>query len=308
MTIRHFHRPVVRSSQRNAVALTNFLHAGFRAQAVQQRPDLPGLAKGIVNHKNVFRIVAQVGRNHVPNLEAHREGAHQHHDGHHILHDDDDFAVNRLGLEPERTADNLDGLRLLDQEGRYDTGQDTQNHDEAQNQQHIDRRNRLEDGYLVLQQAGNRRTERLRQQDGQQHRDAADERTLRDDFQEDAALVGTYQAPGGHFLGPEARQGGGHIDIIEHCKCKEQDAHRQQQVYETSVPELNGLRPIFIPIIQEIHVPKRNQPNIIVLALVHPEILFAPIQDVTLPGLQVGTRIGHHKADATAGIAHVFVV
>ncbi len=49
----------------------------------------------------------------MPNLEPHREGAYQHHDCHHILHDDNDFAINRLGLEPERTAYNLNGLRLL---------------------------------------------------------------------------------------------------------------------------------------------------------------------------------------------------
>ena len=50
------------------------------------------------------------------------------------------------------------------------------------------------------------------------------------------------------------------------------------------------------------------KPDFIVLALVHPEILFAPIQDVTLPGLEVGIRISHHKADSAAGVAHPLVI
>ena len=308
MSVRHFHGPVVRSSQRNAVTLADFLHAGLLPPLIQQRPDLPGLAESIIDHEDVLGIVTKVRRYHVPNLEANRQGAHQHHHGHNILNHDNDLAVNRLGLEPKRSPDNLNRLRFLDEQRRDNTGKDTQHQDKSEHQQDIDWCNGLENRHLILQNSGSRRRKRFGQQDGQQHRDSADEGALGNHFEEDAALVGTYQAPGGHLLGPEAREGRGHIDIIEHSKCQEQDAHGQQQVHETAVAELDGLRPIFIPIIQEIHVPERNQPNIIVLAFVPPEILFAPIQDVTLPGLKVGARIGHHKADAAAGVAHEFVV
>ena len=95
--------------------MPHLFHAGFSTQAVQQRPNLPSLAEGIVNHEDILSIVAQVGRNQEPDLKTHCKGAHQHDDGHHVLHDDDDFAINRLGLESERAAHNLDRLRFLNQ-------------------------------------------------------------------------------------------------------------------------------------------------------------------------------------------------
>ena len=82
----------------------------------------------------------------------------------------------------------------------------------------------------------------------------------------------------------------------------------QQQVYEASVTKLDGLRSVPAPFFEKIHIPERNNPDFIVLAFVHPEILFTPIQDVTLPSLKVGARIGHHKADAASGVAHTFIM
>ena len=102
-------------------------------------------------------------------LEPHREGAHQHYDGHHILNYDDDFAIYRLGLEPERAAYNFYGLRLLDKQRRHYAGKDAQHGYKAQNQQYIDGCNSLEDRNPVIQQAGNRRGECFRKQDGHQH-------------------------------------------------------------------------------------------------------------------------------------------
>ena len=127
-------------------------------------------------------------------------------------------------------------------------------------------------------------------------------------FQEDAALVGTNKAPGGHLLCPETRQGRRHVDIVQHGKRQEQYAHGQQQVYEAAVTKLDGLRSVPGPFFEKIHIPERNNPDFIVLAFVHPEILFTPIQDVAMPGLQVCTWISHHKADAASGVAHTFIM
>ena len=241
MSVRHFHGPVVRSSQRNAVTLADFLHAGLLPPLIQQRTDLPGLAKGIVYYQDVLGIVTQVRRYHVPNLEANRQGAHQHHHGHDILNHDNDLAVNRLGLESERAAHNLDGLRLLDQQGRHKAGQDSEYHDKAQYKQHIDRRNRLENGYLVLKNPGGRRRKRFGQQDGQQHRDGTDNGAFRDNFEENAPFLSSYQTPGGHFLGSETGQRRGHIDIVQHSKGQQKQAHSQKQVYEAAVAELDSI-------------------------------------------------------------------
>ena len=82
MSVRHFHRQVVRSAQRNTITLPHFFHTGLSTKAVQQRTDLPGLAKGIVYNQDVLGIVTKVRRYHVPNLEANRQGAHHHHHGH----------------------------------------------------------------------------------------------------------------------------------------------------------------------------------------------------------------------------------
>ena len=308
VTVRHFHRPVVRSAQRNTITLPHFFHAGLLPPFIQQWTDLPGLAKGIVYYQDVLGIVTKVRRYHVPNLEANRQGAHQHHHGHNILNHDNDLAVNRLGLEPKRSPDNLNRLRFLDEQRRDNTGKDTQHQDKSEHQQDIDWCNGLENRHLILQNSGSRRRKRFGQQDGQQHRDSADEGALGNHFEEDASFIGTNKAPGGHFLGPEARQGRGHIDIVQHGKRQEQDAHGKQQIHETAVAELDGIRAIPYPFIQEIHVPERNDPDLVVLAFIHPEILFTPVQDVAMPGLQVGTRISHHEADAAARVAHIFVV
>ena len=89
---------------------------------------------------------------------------------------------------------------------------------------------------------------------------------------------------------------------------KEQQAHCQEQIHQFTASEMYRSRPVVVPVFQEIHIPERNNPDFIVLAFVHPEILFTPIQDVTLPSLKVGARIGHHKADAASGVAHPFIM
>ena len=46
-------------------------------------------------------------------LEPHRESADQHYDRNDILHDDNDFAIDGLGLEPERSPDDFNRLGTL---------------------------------------------------------------------------------------------------------------------------------------------------------------------------------------------------
>ncbi|CCX54116.1 unknown [Bacteroides sp. CAG:1060] len=111
----------------------------------------------------------------MPYLQSHCDGAHQHGYGHHILHYKDYFAVDCLCLEPERTAYNLNGLCLQNQQGRHDTGQDAQHDYETENQQHVGRCDGFEDGDLIFQHSGNCGGEGFGQQYGQQHGNAADE-------------------------------------------------------------------------------------------------------------------------------------
>ena len=306
--IRKFHRPVVSPAQRNSVALSYLLHAGLLPPLVQQRTDLPSLAESIIHDQNVLGVISQVCRYQVPDLQGHRQGAHQHHHGHHILEHDDHRAINRLCLESEGAPDNLYGLRLLDKQRRNDTGQNAKHDDEPQHQQDIYRCNRVKDRNLVLQHPGGSRGKRLRQQDGQQHRNAADGCAFRDHLEEDAPFLCPHQTTGSHLLGAEARKCRGHVDIVQHRKGQEQDAHRQQQVHETPVAELDSVRAVPISRFQEIHLPERDETHIVILAFVHPKILLQPVQDGIVLGLQICTGMRHHEADTAAGVAHLFIV
>ena len=147
----NFHGHIVGPLQRDAVAQTDFLHAGFRPEAVQQRTEAGGLVEFVVYHQDVLGVVSQVRRDHVPDLEPHRECTYKHHDGNDILKDDDDLAVDGLGLHSKRSAHDLDGLRLLYEQGRNDAGDDSERKDESNHQRHIAGRNRLEDRHGILQ-------------------------------------------------------------------------------------------------------------------------------------------------------------
>ena len=67
-------------------------------------------------------------------------------------------------------------------------------------------------------------------------------------------------------------------------------------------------RPVVVPVFQEIHIPKRDYTDLVVVALIDPEVVFQPVQDLVVLGIEIGSGIGHHKTDTSSGIAHILIV
>ena len=249
------HCPVVGSEHRVAIAETDSLNTAFPIEFVDERSQIARATIFIADGDLILSVVPHRSVYHRADLKEHRERRHEHHNRDDILNDNDNLAVKGLCLEPERTADNLDRLGLLDDEGRNQTGDDTDQNREQDANKNACRRDRLEDRDVIVQRLGNRRGKSLAKQDGDNHGGSADDGALDDHFQEYPAFRRADKSSGGHLLGTEAGQRRGHIHIVKDGEQEQQEAHSGEQHHGRLVAQNQTVIVVLIAVRQEIDIP-----------------------------------------------------
>ena len=114
--------------------LHQFLHEGIHRLAVG--PSFVA-ADGIVDFHDVLRLKAQGGRDEVVRLKHHHEGTGDHHDGDHVLQDDEDLREHHLRLTAEGASHDVDRLGPRHHHGGQHTSQHTHHERQSRHQQHV---------------------------------------------------------------------------------------------------------------------------------------------------------------------------
>ena len=248
------HSPVVGAEHRVAIAETDSLNAAFRLKFVDERSQFARATIFIADGDLILRVIAHRSVDHGADLKVHRESGHEHHDRDDILNDNDDLAVKCLGLEPERSSDNLDRLGLLDDKRGNYAGDDPYQNREQDADKHAHRRDCLEDRDVIVQHLRSRRGNGLAKQDGDDHSGRADYGALDNHFQEYPAFRRPDEPSGGHLLGTEAGESRGHIHIVQDGEQKQQEAHSGKQHHCRLVAKTQTVIIVLIAVRQEIDI------------------------------------------------------
>ena len=248
------HSPVVGHEHRMSISKSDSFDAAFRLKSVDERSQFARAAIFIADGDLILSIVTHRSIDHRADLEEHRERRHKHHDRDDILNDNDDLAVKCLGLEPERSSDNLDRLGLLDDKRGNYAGDDPYQNREQDADKHAHRRDCLEDRDVIVQHLRSRRGNGLAKQDGDDHSGRADYGALDNHLHEYAAFRRPDEPSGGHLLGTEAGESRGHIHIVQDGEQKQQEAHSGKQHHCRLVAKTQTVIIVLIAVRQEIDI------------------------------------------------------
>ncbi len=237
-----------------SISKSDSLDATLSLKLIYERGQLAGTSELIADGDLILGVVAHRSVDHRADLEEHRERRHKHHDRDDILNDNDDLAVKCLGLESERSSDNLDRLGLLDDKRGNYAGDDPYQNREQDADKHAHRRDCLEDRDVIVQHLRSRRGNGLAKQDGDDHGGSADDGALDDHFQEYAAFRRADKPSGGHLLGAEAGESRGHIHIVQDGEQKQQEAHSGKQHHCRLVAKNQTVIIVLIAVRQEINI------------------------------------------------------
>ncbi len=303
------HGVVVGAAEGGALAESHVLDAGFLQKAFAQGQQVGGTAIVVVETEDVVGVVAEGGIDDMVHLEEHGEGSDKHNDGHDVLQDDEDFAVDLLCFGAEGTANHLDGLCPLDDEGGDNASHEAGEQHEGSSQQDARQGDALEDGKRIVEHAAGGRREGFGQQDSQQHGHGAHEGAFGYHLQRHTPASGSQQAAGGHLFGTAAAEGGGEVDIIKQREGQQHQAHGGGQRHKAAAAGIDAYGEGAFVVVEEVDVEQRDEVDFLAFTVfVRPVDFFHETEQVVLLGGEVGPGAGHDKGEAEAAITHLLVV
>ena len=303
------HGVVVGAAEGGALAESHVLDAGFLQKAFAQGQQVGGTAIVVVETEDVVGVVAEGGIDDMVHLEEHGEGSDKHNDGHDVLQDDEDFAVDLLCFGAEGTANHLDGLCPLDDEGGDNASHEAGEQHEGSSQQDARQGDALEDGKRIVEHAAGGRREGFGQQDSQQHGHGAHEGAFGYHLQRHTPASGSQQAAGGHLFGTAAAEGGGEVDIIKQREGQQHQTHGGSQRHKAAAAGIDAHGEGAFVVVEEVDVEQRDEVDFLAFTVfVRPVDFFHETEQVVLLGGEVGPGAGHDKGEAEAAITHLLVV
>ena len=200
-------------------------HAGFRHKRqplhlVLEKPHGIIVLGGILDVIKIVRGGMHRPCQHMPHLHLHHQGHRNQEDRKDVLDHDEHFVQNHLVPAPERTLDYVDGFIARGRESGEQAVDNAQDQNSGNIRHDVPRRHHERKPYtgvahpqhqFVRVAVRYQTVHHGRQQICQEQRccetDGGKGHGFADVLPQDAGSIGPQKAPGGHFLGPLARQG-----------------------------------------------------------------------------------------------------